>query len=188
MGASVFPFGPIRQLDASLLEMPWARAGPEASVRGATGWLVTRGKRGGRLKTKYQEEQAKQRSWGQTGSRCVGEEVWAEEKKREREAEIWAPQVDVCHLLKEEARWGLRIQVGQMDVLEWSVLGERPLQRCCVQRAKQVIEKWDWWLTLWSSSGIHAPSGGSASCACTFQSVWETFFFLLHFLEMLLWL
>lgn len=36
--------GPIRRPDASVPEMPWARARPEASVRGATGWLVTRGK------------------------------------------------------------------------------------------------------------------------------------------------
>lgn len=35
---------PIRRVDASLLEMPWARARPEVSVRGATHWLVARGK------------------------------------------------------------------------------------------------------------------------------------------------
>lgn len=35
---------PIRWQDASVPEMPWAWARPEASVRGATGWLVTRGK------------------------------------------------------------------------------------------------------------------------------------------------
>lgn len=36
---------PIGQLDLSIPEMAWAWARPEASVRGATGWLVTRGKK-----------------------------------------------------------------------------------------------------------------------------------------------
>lgn len=47
---------PIRQLDVSIPEMAWAWARPEASVRGATGWLVTRGKkteRGGEDIYKY---------------------------------------------------------------------------------------------------------------------------------------
>lgn len=87
MGALLFPFGPIRQLDASLLEMPWARARPEASVRGATGWLVTRGKgfrsRGGNIFFKYQEDQVKQSSRGQTGSRYKGEGV-LEKSRTER--------------------------------------------------------------------------------------------------------
>lgn len=59
--------GPIRRPDASVPEMPWARARPEASVRGATGWLVTRGKglrqrereteRGGKIREYHQEQQ-----------------------------------------------------------------------------------------------------------------------------------
>lgn len=35
--------GPIRWLDASLPEMLWAQARSEVLVKGATGWLVTRG-------------------------------------------------------------------------------------------------------------------------------------------------
>lgn len=43
-GVHLSALWPIRFLDTSLLEVPWARARPEVSVRGATGWLVTRGK------------------------------------------------------------------------------------------------------------------------------------------------
>lgn len=78
---------PIRRLDASLLEMPWAWSRPEVSVRGATGWLLTRGKgirqsRGKTSKIREEEKLKKGRKW-----------TWERKKRRER-----LLQVEVCHL------------------------------------------------------------------------------------------
>ena len=90
--------GPIRRPDASVPEMPWARARPEASVRGATGWLVTRGK-GLRQRESERERERGERSENTTKSnknkwRRAAEdrqevnvrerESWEEKERRER--------------------------------------------------------------------------------------------------------
>lgn len=81
---------PIRQLDASLLEMPWARSRPEVSVRGTTGWLVTRGKglrqrEGEKIKNTNSNQKNKQRRAAEDRQEVdVRERESQEDKKRER--------------------------------------------------------------------------------------------------------